>query len=154
MNRCPLCRGENPGARDCGLPVCPYGTAAVRGAVGLPSDTDVIDDDIPALHPPPTRVKITDVHGIENTREVIDFASTVRDTFLDGVQPRDIQAAPALVRKGIAAYRGADRIPAELRELSAEERAAIGDELEALFGPILEGIYDRVTGAAVGLVAG
>ena len=89
-------------------------------------------------------MQIADLRGIDNTLEVLQFAAAARNTFLDGVSASDIKDAPTLVALGIKAYRGADEIPAELRELSADEREVIGDELQDLFGPILTGIAERI----------
>lgn len=112
----------------------------VRTEAGVPADWRS------TLHPhtPIDMTALRSITGIDNTIEVLAFAEEVRDVFLDGVQASDVLAAPRLVRKGIDAYRGADRIPAELADLSAEEAEALTVAMADLLGPILGGIAARV----------
>lgn len=88
--------------------------------------------------------------GITNTVEVLDFTETFRDTFLDGLQPHDIQAAPALMRRGIKAYRDADEIPAELADLDEEEFDVVSGRVLDLFGPVMDGISTKIGSAFAG----
>lgn len=112
-----------------------------RGSHALPGRDPASDvRDVPTR-----RIELdVDAVGATQTLEILRFATAVRGVFVDGVQATDILAAPSLVAAGIRAYRGADRVPAELAALSAEERESIGDELEQLLGGLLGGISQKI----------